>query len=71
MERNAHRAVRLARGSYTYRGALIERHDSDHIGLDSGWFVTYPGAVRADDVYETLRDAKASVDLWHTEATDG
>jgi len=65
MERNAHRAVRLARGSYTYRGASIERLGEDHAGLGAGWFVTYPGAYRADDVYETLRDAKAAVDLWH------
>ena len=57
---------RIAPGAYELTGAkgeyLIDQHTE-------GWYLTYPGRLRADDVYSTLRTAKAAA-IYFDQETD-
>lgn len=60
-----HTAKKIAPGCYDYRGWLIEE-----VGRYDGWNpytrwnVTAPGGDHAEDTTNTLRDAKALVNMY-------
>lgn len=46
------------------KGDIVRLKDSYSGRVRERWFVTYPGERRADDVFDTLRDAKLAVAEW-------
>lgn len=56
-----HAATKISKGFYNYRGYTIE--DMKPYG-GPAWAITCPGETSAEDMAETLKDAKAIVDRY-------